>query len=158
MATKKTAVPELKETENEDLELAAAEEKPQDRKDELAAKDAEIAKLKAQLAAAKKPEAGKRESDYERVHRIEKETIEAGLDPWSVMVEVLVPHREKTEDPWYWLNVNGLSVQVPANDRYEKLKLPWACLLVDHLRYEKASVDFQDSLEVYDPETNPHRA
>jgi len=156
MATKKTAVPELKVPEEENE--ATVQEETENRAAELAAKDEEIAKLKAQLAEAKKPKAAaEKETDYDRVHRIEKETIEAGIDPWSVQVEVLVPHREKTEDPWYWLNVNGLSVQIPARDRYEKLKLPWACLLVDHLRYEKASVDFQDSLEVYDPETNPHR-
>ena len=150
MATKKTAIPELEVPESEDRE--------QDQADAIAAKDAEIAKLKEQLAAVKRPNAGTGvETDYDRVHRIEKETIEAGTDPWSVYVEVLSPHREKTEDPWYWLQINGLSVQVPANDRYQKLRLPWACLLVDHLKHEKRNIEFQDSLEVFDPETNPHR-
>ena len=118
-------------------------------------KDAEIAKLKAELEAARKP--ASRETDYDRVHRIERETAESGADPWNVYVDVLVPHREKTEDPWYWINVNGFSVQIPARDRYEKLKLPWACVLVDTLKSEKASIEYQDQLEVYDPETNPHR-
>lgn len=154
MATKKTTVPELSVPEMEDKELEEAG-KLQKKADEMAAKDAEIEKLKKQLAEAQKP--ASRETDYERVHRIEKETEAAGVDPWTVLVDVLVPHREKSEDPWYWLNINGRSVQVPARDRYEKLKLPWACLLVDHLKYEKASVDYQDSLEVFDPATNPHR-
>ena len=137
--------------------VTAAEEVPA-KKTELEKAQAEIAALKAQLEAAQKPvQRGGKETDYDRVHRIEQETAEAGIDPWTVDIEVLVPHREKTEDPWYWINVNGLSVQIPANDRYQAMKLPWACVLVDLLKYEKASIDYQDSLEVFDPETNPHR-
>ena len=150
MATKRTAKPEVS-AEEETIVTEQAEEP----KDLEQAKE-ELAALRAQIAEMQKPRAGK-ETDYDRVHRIEKETAEAGIDPWTVMVEVLVPHREKTEDPWYWINVNGLSVQIPANDRYQNLKLPWACVLVDLLKYEKASIDFQDSLEVFDPETNPHK-
>ena len=120
-----------------------------------AKKIAEIAKLKAQLAGAKPVNRGGKETDYERVHRIEQETAEAGTDPWTVTVEVLVPHREKTEDPWYWINVNGIIAQIPANDRYQELKLPWACVLVDLLKYEKYSNEYQDSIPNWDPETNP---
>ena len=119
-------------------------------------KDAEIAALKAKIAQMTRPQDSK-ETDYDRVHRIERETEEAGKDPWTVLVPVMAPHREKTEDPFYWLNVNGVSVQIPANDRYHELKLPWACVLVDLLKYERASIEFQESIEVFDPETNPHR-
>lgn len=151
MATKKN--PELNAQENQE-EIV---KQPETGKETLAQKDAEIAKLKAMLEAAKKPFTGSKETDRERVHRLEAETNEAGTDPWTVETEVLVPHREKTEDPWYWINVNGRSVQIPANDRYQKMKLPFACVLVDLLSYEKHSADYQDSLEVYDPETNPHK-
>lgn len=150
MATKRTAKPEVS-AEEEPIVTEQAEEP----KDLEQAKE-ELAALRAQIAEMQKPRNGK-ETDYDRVHRIEKETAEAGIDPWTVMVDVLAPHREKTEDPWYWINVNGMSVQIPANDRYQSLKLPWACVLVDLLKYEKHSIDFQDSLEVFDPETNPHK-
>lgn len=154
MATKKN--PELtKETEIQEEKAIVKE--PAAESEELKAKDAEIAKLKQMLEAAKKPFTGSKESDFDRVHRIEKETDEAGIDPWTVEVEVLAPHREKSEDPWYWINVNSRSVQIPANDRYQKMWLPFACVLVDTLAYEKKSLDYQDSLEVLDPETNPHR-
>ena len=161
MATRKTtpAVTTPEETMQEARE-EEARDAMQQKQNEISKKDAIIEDLKRQLAEAKKPApaaGGNRESDYDRVHRIERETIEAGEDPWSVKVAVLAPHREKTEDPFYWINVNGMSVQVPADDRYHDLKLPWACVLVDLLRYEKASLDYQDSLEVFDPETNPHR-
>ena len=165
MATKKTATPAEKAPEKEtELTLEAQEEEFRDRlqqkQNEISKKDAQIEQLKAQLAAAQKPApaaAMSQESDYDRIHRIEKETAEAGTDAWTVEVEVLVPHREKTEDPWYWICVNNQSVQIPANDRYQRMKLPFACVLVDQLAYEKHSADYQDSLEVYDPETNPHR-
>ena len=151
MATKKT-IPEDVQEET----VTTAEEKPA-KKTELEKAQAEIEALKAQLEAAKKPaQRGGKETDFDRVHRIEQETADAGIDPWTVEVEVLAPHREKTEDPWYWINVNGMSVQIPANDRYQAMKLPWACVLVDLLKYEKQSIEYQDSLEVFDPETNPH--
>ena len=150
MATKRTAKPEVS-AEEETIVTEQAEEP----KDLEQAKE-ELAALRAQIAEMQKPRAGK-ETDYDRVHRIEKETAEAGKDPWTVMVDVLVPHREKTEDPWYWINVNGQSVQVPANDRYFELKLPWAAALTDMIEAEWHASDFQDGIEVFDPVTNPHR-
>ena len=155
MATrKKTELTEQEEPIQEETVQPA--EEPENA--ELEKARAEIEALKKQLAARQPAQRRTgNETDYDRVHRVEQETAEAGKDPWDVMIEVLVPHREKTEDPWYWINVNGLSVQIPANDRYQEMKLPWACVLVDLLKYEKASLDYQDSLEVFDPETNPHR-
>ena len=79
------------------------------------------------------------------------------MDLFTVEVEVLVPHREKTEDPYYWISVNGRTVQIPANDRYQKMRLPFALVLVDTLKYERHSADYQDSLEVFDPVDNPHK-
>ena len=154
MASKKTAIPaeETIETGNK-MEQEAQEEKY---RDALQQKQNEIEKLKAQLAAASKPLSASMEGDYERVHRMEEEAAAAGIDAWTIETEVLVPHREKTEDPWYWIQVNNQSVQIPANDRYQKMKLPFACVLVDTLAYEKHSADYQDSLEVFDPENNPH--
>ena len=150
MATKKNP-----ETELEKLETA--EPVKETAKDNETAKlQAEIAALKAQLAE-KKPAGRSTESDFDRVHRAEEEAIAGGVDPWTVEIDVLVPHREKSEDPWYWLSVNGRTVQIPSNDRYQKMKLPFACVLVDTLAAQRRSIDYQDSLEVFDPETNPHR-
>ncbi len=150
MATKKNP-----ETEVENLEAEPVKETAKE--NETAKLQAEIAKLKAQLEA-KQPAGGRStESDFDRVHRAEEEAIAGGVDPWTVEIDVLVPHREKSEDPWYWLSVNGRTVQIPANDRYQKMKLPFACVLVDTLAAQRRSIEYQDSLEVFDPETNPHR-
>ena len=160
MASKKTnPAPETNNELDQEAQAEEARDSLQAKVNEISKKDAIIEDLKRQLEAAKKPFArsSSNETDYDKVHRIEKETAEAGIDPWTVKVDVLVPHREKSEDPWFWLNVNGQSVQVPANDRYQALKLPWACVLVDLLKYESFSMDYQDSLEVYDPETNPKK-
>ena len=118
---------------------------------------AEIAALKAELDARKAPAARSAESDFDRVHRMEAECAANGTDPWATEIEVLVPHREKTEDPWYWISVNSQTVQIPANDRYQKMRLPFACVLVDTLAAQRRSIEYQDSLEVFDPETNPHK-
>ena len=150
MATKRNPA----QTEEQLLEQPT-EEAQKDANEQLKAQQAEIEKLKAQLAAMQtRPVA---QNDAEVVRAACREAAEKGVDPWQIKVNVRAPRRPGKEDPWYWLNVNGLSVQIPADDRYHSLKLPWACVLVDLLRYEKASLDYQDSLEVYDPETNPHR-
>lgn len=158
MATRKNNIP--KEPEQEELEMETvtgeepAEEPGKDAAETLAE---ENARLKAQIEALKKSAAGGKESDYDRVHRIEAECVAAGVDLFTVEVEVLVPHREKTEDPYYWISVNGRTVQIPANDRYQKMRLPFALVLVDTLKYERHSADYQDSLEVFDPVDNPHK-
>ena len=125
---------------------------------ELEAAKKEIEALKAQLEAAKKPQARAkpaRETDYQRVHRLETEAIAAGKDLWNEYVEVFVPHRNPTEDPFYWLSVNSRTVQFPANDTIQEMRLPFACVLVDTLANEKRAADYRDSLKVYDPKTNP---
>ena len=123
-------------------------------------KDAEIQRLKAELEAARKQQprtaGGKRESDYDRVHRIERETLEAGKDAWDVLVEVNCPHKAPTEDPWYWICVNSRTVQIPADDEIREMRLPFACVLVDQLRAEQHGAAYKNSLQVYDPKTNPH--
>ena len=149
MATKNN--PE-KELEN----LEATEQEPV-KENETAKLQAEIAALKAQLEQSKKPAGRNAESDFDRVHNAEAECVLSGTDPWGVEIDVLVPHREKTEDPWYWVSVNGRTVQIPANDRYQKMRLPFACVLVDTLAAQRRSIEYQDSLEVFDPETNPHK-
>lgn len=138
------------------------EEKVQDKSPETVdPKDAEIKRLQAELEAIRKKQprvaGGKRESDYDRIHRIEAETIKSGEDPWSVMVPVNCPHRAPGEDPWYWINVNARSVQIPADDEIREMRLPFACVLVDTLYSEKRGQGYKDSLQVYDPIVNPHK-
>ena len=127
---------------------------------QIAAQAAEIERLKAELAKnkpAQKAARPVRETDYDRVHRIEAEAIAAGKDLWDVTVEVFVPHRNPTEDPFYWMCINSRPVQFPADDSVQEMRLPYACLLVDVLRNEKRAADYRDSMQVYDPVTNPHK-
>lgn len=153
MATTKNPEPNVPEKE----ELETAE--PEDRNAEkLKAQQAEIAKLKKQLAEAQQAKpAVKNRDDAETVKQAAREAAAAGVDPWTVTVPVRSPRRSGKEDPWYWICVNGLGVQIPADDKYHDVKLPWAEVLVDMLAADRRAEDFQDSIEVFDPVTNPHR-
>lgn len=152
MATKKPA-----EVQTEELEQQA--EVPADRNEDLRA---EYERLKKQLEELQKQQAARRpggggESDYDRIHRIEKEALAEGKDLFEVTAGLIVPHKAPSEDPWYWINVNGRSVQIPANDEWQEMRLPFAIVLVDTLRSEKRAAAYKDSLEVFDPVTNPHK-
>ena len=147
MATRKTAPePEVTETVNNDVEKTLAEQQE------------EIRQLREELAKAQqKPGGGGRQDDAAMVRKAAQEAADAGKDPFDVVVSIRTPKRPGREDPWYWLNVNGRSCQVPADDRYHEMKLPWAETLINMLEAERMAEDFQDSMEVYDPKTNPHR-
>lgn len=158
MATKKTPAKEP-EQELELEETAPAAEKPaEDTEAKVKAQQAEIEKLKKQLAAAQaqKP-APRNRDDAETVRQAARDAIAAGKDPWSETVSVRAPRRSGKEDPWYWICVNGRGVQIPADDKYHDVKLPWAEVLVDMLAAERSAEEFQDSIEVFDPVTNPHK-
>lgn len=157
MATKKNPASKT-ETEEQLLEQQAEEEKPETGKadDQLTAQAKEIEKLKAQLAEMKKANRTPMD-DAAVVKKAAEESAKAGVDPWEVTVNIRAPRRPGREDPWYWISVNGRSVQIPADDRYYDIKLPWAEAMINSLQAEKRAADFQDGLEVYDPVTNPHR-
>ena len=142
------------------VEVQEEEQQTVSNEDRIAAQAAEIERLRAELAKAKPAQRAARparESDYDRVHRLEAEAIAAGKDMWEEWTEVYVPHRNPTEDPFYWMCINSRPVQFPANDTVQEMRLPYACLLVDVLRNEKRAADYKDSMQVYDPVTNPHK-
>ena len=82
---------------------------------------------------------------------------EEGKDPWGIMISIRAPRRPAKEDPFYWLSVNGRTLQVPANDKYFEMALPFAACLTEMIAAEWFANDFADSIEEYDPITNPHR-
>jgi len=152
MSTKKNA--ETKAPEELELEQA-------DMKSEAPAadKDAEIAKLKAQLAALQQQNEGYRKGrDADVVAKASADAIAAGVDPWTVKVSVRVPERRDTTEKSYWLCVNGRSVQLPANNQYQEMKLPFAEALMNALKADRFAQQFADTqIQVYDPITNPHK-
>lgn len=155
MATKKSEVkepavmdPEVVEEENRDQAQQLANAMA-----ELKALKEENAKLKMNSVHSASPYGN--ESDYERVKRISMETAEAHEDAWQVKVSVLAPRIGKGEDS-YWLSVNGRTIQVPANDRYFEMALPFAECLVEEIKARKRADDYIDQIEVYDPQNNPH--
>lgn len=162
MATKKVSAPALEIPEDEEKELAEESEKletmTQDAlKAELEKMRAENERLKlaAKANATGNPYGGA--TDWERVHEACDLAAAQGIDPWTIKIGIKAPRRPAKEDPWYWLNVNGRSIQVPANERIFELELPWAQMLVDMIAAEWRASDYQDSIEVFDPVTNPHR-
>ena len=92
--------------------------------------------------------------DYERVQKACQDAAEKGEDPWNVKISVQAPRRGKGDDS-YWISVNGRYIQIPADEKYYELALPFAQCLVDLIRAERRSNDFIDNIQVYDPITNP---
>ena len=122
------------------------------------AKDKRIAELERQLAEAQKlTQAMTKGNDLEVVRQKSQECVDNGLDPWTVTVSIRVPARRDSNDKYYWGCVNGRSVQVPANNEYQDMKLPFAEMLVNMIRAEKHAQNFADEeIQIYDPKTNPH--
>ena len=167
MATKKNA-PALEVPENEDAELEQESEKlaqmAEDSKPDpqMLAMMAEMERLKKENEALKKnsvysPSSEGGASDRERVAKACEEAAKKDQDPWKIKISVLAPRIGKGEDS-YWLCVNGKSIQVPANDRYYELALPFAQCMVDEIAARTRAADYADKIEVYDPVLNPKPA
>lgn len=155
MATKRKA-PVTEEAKEEAFEPEELQELEQEMLEGSDDKDAEIARLRAEIDAMKSRMPANVSSDKELVRRLAEQAAADGVDPWSIKVKIRVPRRPEKEDPWYWCNVNDLSVQIPANDKVQELKLPWAEVLLGQLKAEDDVRDYTDNVQVYDPLTNPH--
>ena len=159
MATKKPT--ELKVSTDEeklDRELDQAAETLQQKAGVTDQKDAEIAELRKQLEQARRESAGYRTgNDRQRVEDAIREAEAAGIDPWDVTISVRAPVRTDTSEKSYWCCVNSRSVQIPADDRYHEMKLPFASNLVNMIHAENYAKRFADEqIQEYDPITNPH--
>lgn len=158
MATKKVSTPVLEEPVNEEVKLEEAAQQAQmmaNMQAELAALKKENERLKANSVAASGATGAK--SDYERVQDACKKAAEEGADAWEIKISVRAPRRPSKEDPFYWLSINGRTIQIPATDKYYDLPLPFAAALTDMIQAEWHANDYIDSIEEYDPITNPHR-
>ena len=155
MASRKNPVESVPEEEVK--ETAEPVKQATEAEETIKSQQAEIEKLKKQLAEAQKKPAARGRDDAEAVRQAARDAVAAGKDPWTETVSIRCPRRSGKEDPWYWICVNGLGVQIPADDKYHDVKLPWAEVLVDMLAAERSAEKFQDSIEVYDPVTNPHK-
>lgn len=158
MATKKSSTPVLDIPVDEDAELENEAQKLQqmvNMQAELAALKKENERLKANSVAAYGAAGGM--SDYDRVQDACRKAAEDGADSWGIKISIRAPRRPAKEDPFYWLSVNGRTLQVPANDKYFDMALPFAACMVDMIQAEWFANDYADSIEEYDPETNPKR-
>jgi len=120
---------------------------------DLESQKKENAELKKNSIGSSSPYGGK--TDAERVADACGQAEADHADPWGVKISVLAPRIGKGEDS-YWLCVNGRSIQVPANDRYYELALPFAECLVNEIEARKRAADYIDQIEVFDPKDNPH--
>ena len=158
MASKKSTAELKLPEEKEEVKLDAEIEQTAAKADEIAQKDAEIAALRKQLERVQLENVNYRTgNDFQRVAQAEKECEEKGIDPWTVSIPVRVPVRTDTNEKHYWLCVNSRPIQIPANDQYQEMKLPFASALMNMLNAEKYAQSFADAeIQVYDPISNPH--
>ena len=165
MATKKNAAPEQEAPATEDLEQENASLKDQmagmqDLLKQMQQQMTEQQTLIQKMASGEKVKPPRPETqadkDWKALQEKAKEVAENGIDEWTVDVDIFVPHRDMGEDKWYWIQINDHSAQIPANDARQTMKLPFALILADTLRSKRREEDFQDSVVVYDPNTNPH--
>lgn len=158
MATKRTKTEEPKLT----LDNPEVDEEFEDIREEVNEtaekldKDEEIRRLKAELEKTKAMIPIAVGSEKEAVRKLTEQAAAEGTDPWTVTVKIRVPRRPEKEDPWYWVNINGRSAQIPANDKMQEMKLPFAEVLLSQLKAEDDLRDYLDNVQVYDPVTNPH--
>ena len=152
MATRKSGTPV---PETEEMELKPEKDSAAEMQAELERLRAENERLRMNSVAAYGAAGAK--SDIERVQEACRSAAEKGLDSWEVKISVRAPRRPAKEDPFYWLSVNGRTIQVPANDKYYELPLPFAACLTDMIAAEWLAADYSDSIENYDPVTNPKK-
>ena len=143
------------------IETEVQEQNPVEAENGTAASDEmqeRIAKLEAQLAAERAKSAGyRRGNDAEVVEKAIQEAIAEGKDLWEMRVSVRVPERRDTNEKSYWIMVNGRSVQLPANNQYQEMRLPFAEALMNTLKADRFAQNFaENAIQVYDPRTNPH--
>ena len=163
MATKANSTPVLEVPKDEDRDL----EKEAGKLEAMAnaqkeAMLAEIEKLKAENERLRKNSvlAGNamgQKSDRDRVREACEKAAKEGVDAWSQTISVRAPRKPAKEEPYYWISVNARTIQVPANDRYFDLPLPFAQCLVDMVAADWMAQDYSDSIENYDPITNPKK-
>ena len=150
--------PSQAEKENEELKtmLRDMQKMMESMKTQMEEQQEQIRKM---AAGEMKPERPKSQTDIdnEELQRIATEAAEAGKNAWDVEVEIFVPHRDKGEDRWYWLNINDRSAQIPADDRRQKMKLPFALILSGMLKAKQREEEYIDNVQVYDPISNPHQ-
>jgi hypothetical protein len=150
--------PEQKPEENEQEQQQTDVKSVPKTKETSSTKDERIAELEARLAAAEQRAAGYRAgNDAEIVQQAIRDALAEGKDPWDVMVSVRVPERRDTTEKSYWFMINGKSVQLPADNKYQEMRLPFAETLMNTLKADKYAQNFADKgIQVYDPFTNPH--
>ena len=144
MAAKKDSTPVLNEEPEEKMEAAPDNGKLEELQRKYEALQKENEMLRKSSIGSHSPFGGK--SDFERVQDACREAAEAGLDPWKEKISIRAPRRPAKEDPFYWLAINGRTMQVPANDKYFELSLPFAECLVNMIHAEYRAADYIESV------------
>ena len=154
MASKKTPEPNVQE--NETQEVLEAAKTGDELLSQAEALRKENARLKAQLAAAKKAPA-QRKTDRQVLNEAIAEALAEGKNTWDVKVAIRARPRTGTTEKHYWLGVNGRFLAVPADDKYHEMALPFAECLLNSMDAENFVKEFADrEIKVYDLISNPH--
>lgn len=65
---------------------------------------------------------------------------------WGETIEMIVPRKQKGDDPQYYVCVNDRRFTIPADGKMQKLPKPVALILRESLEAEVKADDFADSM------------
>lgn len=83
------------------------------------------------------------ETMEETIQAAEAQPVE---DAWATEVEVVVPRKQKGDDPQYYVCVNDRRFAFPANGKKQKMPLPVAEILQSSLDAEYEAEEFAEEM------------
>ena len=128
-------------------EEAAVEEKKQETGEAMAAKDAEIEALKKRLAELETAKEEKKDQLIGNAVMGQVFGPNGDEDPiWEEYEDVYVPRHGKGQEPYFFIQINARSCQIPADGKRHRIRKPFAEALQESIDAEMDAEDFADNV------------
>lgn len=108
-------------------------------------KDAEIAKLRAELERLQDEKDALNEQITSKAMEIAEAEPEP-VDPWEEYLEVIVPRKPRGAEQYYYVCVNDRSCQIPADGKMQRMRKPFAEVLLMSLEAEAEADRFAENI------------
>ncbi len=131
-----------KNEKTENVEAVAKEVK------EVAAeidKDAEIAKLRAELEQLQEEKEALNKSIDKKIDELQDAEPEPP-DPWEEYIDIIVPRKPRGAEQYYYVCVNDRSCQIPADGKIQRMRKPFAEVLLMSLEAEAEADRFAENI------------